>query len=96
MMLLISGEFIDAEEALRIGLVNRVVEAPRLMDEARGLAETIASRAPDAVAMTKELAIGGLGTSLEQSMRLYRSYMSGARGLRGAVAAHGGLRRLRR
>jgi enoyl-CoA hydratase/carnithine racemase len=80
MMMLMSGEFIDAEEALRIGLVNRVVEAPRLMDEARGLAETIASRAPDAIAMTKDLAIGGLGASLEQSMRLYSSYMTALEG----------------
>src|SRR5205823_6316643 len=38
MMMLLTGEFIDADEALRIGLVNRVVAADRLMDEARALA----------------------------------------------------------
>jgi enoyl-CoA hydratase/carnithine racemase len=80
MELLLSGEFIDAEEALRIGLVNRVVEREALMDEALALASTIASRAPDAVAMTKELALRGLGAPLEQSMRLYHSYMSALEG----------------
>jgi len=80
MMMLMTGDFIDAEEALRIGLVNRIVEAGMLMDEARGLAETIASRAPDAIGMTKDLAIGGLGASPGQSMRLYRSYMTALEG----------------
>jgi enoyl-CoA hydratase/carnithine racemase len=80
MMMLLSGEFIDAEEALRIGLVNRLIDPPRLMDQTRHLAQTIASRAPDAVRMTKELAIHGLGVPLEQSMRLYRSYIDALEG----------------
>jgi enoyl-CoA hydratase/carnithine racemase len=80
MMMLLTGDFIDADEALRIGLVNRLVEAPALMDEAHKIATTIASRAPDAVRMTKELATRGLGAPLEQSMRLYDSYMSALEG----------------
>jgi enoyl-CoA hydratase/carnithine racemase len=80
MMMLMTGEFIDAEEARRIGLVNRIVEARPLMDEARELAETIASHAPDAIGMSKDLAISGLGVSLEQSMRLYRAYMTALEG----------------
>jgi (E)-benzylidenesuccinyl-CoA hydratase len=80
MMLLLTGDFIDAEEAFRIGLVNRLVEPDELMHEARQLAETIGSRAHGAVAMTKELAIRGLGAPLEQSMRLYSSYMSALEG----------------
>jgi len=75
MRLLLTGEFIDAKEALRIGLVNELAEPEELMERARALAETIASRAPDAVAMSKELALRGLGAPLEQGMRLYRSYM---------------------
>jgi len=75
MRLLLSGDFIDAEEALRIGLVNELVEPDELMPAARELAATIGSRAADAVAMTKELALRGLGAPLEQSMRLYHSYM---------------------
>ena len=35
MMLLLSGEFIDAEEALRIGLINRIVDPAALMEEAQ-------------------------------------------------------------
>lgn len=80
MELLLSGEFIDAEKALRIGLVNHVVEPDALMDEAQRLAATIARRAPNAIAMTKELALRGLGAPLEQSMRLYQSYMSALEG----------------
>jgi enoyl-CoA hydratase/carnithine racemase len=80
MMMLLSAEFIDAEEALRIGLVNKVVEPPSLMEEARGLAKTIAANASDAVRMTKELAMQGLGVPLDQGMRLYRSYMEALEG----------------
>lgn len=80
MRLLLSGEFIDAGEALRIGLVNEVVEREELMPSARRLAATISSRAADAVAMTKELALRGLDTPLEQGMRLYCSYMAALEG----------------
>jgi enoyl-CoA hydratase/carnithine racemase len=80
MMLLLTADFIDAEEALRIGLINRVVEPEALMDEARRLAGTIGSRAADAVAMTKELALRGLTAPLEESMRVYSAYMSALEG----------------
>jgi enoyl-CoA hydratase/carnithine racemase len=75
MMMLLSAEFIDAEEALRIGLVNKVVEPSSLMEEARNLAATIAANASDAVRMTKELTMQGLGVPLDQGMSLYRSYV---------------------
>ncbi len=80
MMMLLSAEFIDAEEALRIGLVNRLVEPDALMEEARRLAQTIAGNASDAVRMTKELAMQGLSSPLDQGMRLYRSYMEALEG----------------
>jgi enoyl-CoA hydratase/carnithine racemase len=51
--LLFTGEAIDAERALRIGLVNRVVPAPALEDHARALATTIAANAPIAVQAMK-------------------------------------------
>jgi enoyl-CoA hydratase len=44
--LMFTGEFIDAAEAYRIGLVNRVFPKEGLTDGARALARTIASRAP--------------------------------------------------
>jgi enoyl-CoA hydratase/carnithine racemase len=76
MRLLFTGEFIDAQEALRIGLVNELVEPDELIDRAHQLAATIGGLSPDAVSMTKELALHGLNAPLEQSMRLYHSYMS--------------------
>jgi 2-(1,2-epoxy-1,2-dihydrophenyl)acetyl-CoA isomerase len=47
------GDPIDADEALRIGLVNRVVPADSLVAEAQAMAERLAAGAPRANAMTK-------------------------------------------
>jgi enoyl-CoA hydratase len=51
--LIYSGEMIDAAEALRIGLVNRVHEPDELMPAVKKLAATIATRGPLAVAAAK-------------------------------------------
>jgi enoyl-CoA hydratase/carnithine racemase len=51
--LMFTGEFVDAGEAHRIGLVNRVCPAAGLMEGARALARTIASRAPLSIQATK-------------------------------------------
>lgn len=51
--LIFSGNMISAEEAFRIGLVNKVCEPERLLDEVFKIARTIASRAPLAVAEAK-------------------------------------------
>jgi len=75
MLLLLTGEFIDAEEAWRIGLVSRIVEPDELLVRAREIADAIARNAPDAVRMTKELALRGVDTPIEQGLRLYHSYM---------------------
>ncbi|MEZ0241179.1 MAG: enoyl-CoA hydratase/isomerase family protein, partial [Chloroflexota bacterium] len=47
------GDPVDAQTALRIGLVSRVVEPDELLPEARRLAEGLAAAAPRAVAATK-------------------------------------------
>lgn len=74
MMLLLTGDFIDAQEALRIGLINTVVEPAELMPSALALAGRVAKHAPAAVRMSKELALHGADGTLEQGMRLYRAY----------------------
>jgi enoyl-CoA hydratase len=51
--LVFTGDLIGAEQAARMGLVNRVVASAQLMETARQLAERIASRAPVAVAKAK-------------------------------------------
>jgi len=51
--LAIVGDAVDAAEALRIGLVSRVVPGDRLLGEARALAERVAEGAPLAMALTK-------------------------------------------
>ena len=51
--LLMTGDLIDAVEAERIGLVNRVVPADRLADEVNALAERLARVPPDVMAPTK-------------------------------------------
>ncbi|HLI52700.1 MAG TPA: enoyl-CoA hydratase/isomerase family protein [Acidimicrobiales bacterium] len=52
--LLMTGDLIDADEALRIGLVGRVVDHESLLAEARALAERIAANPPLAVQAIKQ------------------------------------------
>lgn len=63
--ILLTGRFVDAKEALEIGLVNQVVPADQLMDAAMKLAKEIATAAPLAVAFTKR----GLNLSYEGNLR---------------------------
>jgi enoyl-CoA hydratase len=68
--LLLTGQQITAEEAWRIGLVNRVVPAARLAEEARTLAQMLASRAPVAVRYILEAVRGGLEMTLPDAQDL--------------------------
>jgi enoyl-CoA hydratase/carnithine racemase len=52
--LLLTGEMITAEEAFRIGLINKVVSADRLVSETLALASKIAEKSPLAVRMGKK------------------------------------------
>ncbi len=54
MELLLTGGLIDAAQAARIGLINRVVAADRLMEWAIRTAETIAANSPTAVQAVKQ------------------------------------------
>lgn len=70
MWLLLSGEPVGAEEALRMGLVTRVVPYPDLLDTAVEMAETIAGNAPLAVRATRKLAHLGLEMPLDYARRM--------------------------
>ena len=62
--LIYTGDMIRADEAYRIGLVNRVCEPDALLAEARGTAEAIASKGPLAVASSKRSALRGSDVEL--------------------------------
>jgi enoyl-CoA hydratase len=68
--LLLTGGMIDAAEAYRIGLVNRVVPADRLMAEAEALLRTILENGLLAVRACLEAVDAGLETSLDQALLL--------------------------
>lgn len=53
--LLMTGDTIDADEALRIGLVQKVYDDEQLLDEAMALANKISDQGPDAVRTVKKL-----------------------------------------
>ena len=61
--LVLGGGRIDAAEAFRIGLANRVVPAASLLDEARALAQAWAANAPVAMRYAMEAVAHGLETS---------------------------------
>jgi E-phenylitaconyl-CoA hydratase len=75
LQLMLTGEHIDAAEAYRIGLVNKVVPAARLMDEAVALAERICANAPLSTRAIKESAYRGSNVSLEEGLRI-ESFLS--------------------
>ncbi len=68
--MLLTGEVIDAAEALRIGLVNRVVGRDELEREGERLAADILANAPVAVQLTWEAIRRGQEMPLEESVRL--------------------------
>lgn len=67
--ILMTGRFVGAEEALGMGLVNRVVPADELLAEAVSLAEQIAANSPFGVALTKRvLAVNVDASSIEAAL----------------------------
>ena len=68
--LILTGSVIDAEEACRIGLVNKVVPRDELMAAAEEYAQAIATKAPVAVVFAKEAVREGYEMSLDDGLRL--------------------------
>ena len=76
MELVLFGERIDAAEAHRIGLVNRVVPANELLPTARQWAGKLAAKAPLALKYGKEAVIKSTDLSIEDGIRL-EAYLGG-------------------
>jgi len=68
--MILTGARIDAREALRIGLVERVVPAAELTASALELARTLAAKAPVALRYAKEAVVKGLELPLADGLRL--------------------------
>ena len=68
--LILSGEMISADEALRIGLVNRVVEQAELIPTAESIAKKIAANAPLAVKFAMEAVEHGMEMPQEEGLFL--------------------------
>jgi enoyl-CoA hydratase len=72
--LLLTGDMIDAEEARRIGLVNRVVPPDRLMAEAESLLRSILANGPLAIRACLEAVDMGLDMTVDQALLLEAGY----------------------
>ncbi len=73
MKMLLTGERIDAQEALRVGLVSDVVPLGELMKLASEYAEKIASNAPLSVKAVKQAVMLGMDMPLDHAIQM--SYM---------------------
>ena len=70
--ILLTGDHIDAQEAYRIGLVNKVVPLAELMPAAEAIANKINENGPLAVRAIKEAAYRGVNMPLAEGLRLER------------------------
>src|SRR5882672_3264588 len=68
--MILTGARIPADEALRIGLVERVVPAAEVLAQAQTLARTLADKAPVALRYAKEAVVKGLELPLADGLRL--------------------------
>ena len=73
--LVFTGDFIDAAEALRIGLANKVVSADNLLDEALAMAHKIAEKSPLALKLSRIAIDQGLHSSFEQTLELEAGHL---------------------
>jgi enoyl-CoA hydratase len=88
--LLLTGAMIDAQEALRIGLVNRVVPAERLLPESEQLLTTILGNGPLAIRACLEAVDTGLDLGLDEALLLEANLfglLSGTADMREGTAA---------
>jgi enoyl-CoA hydratase/carnithine racemase len=68
MEILLTGELMDAEEALKYGFINRIVPKENLLEEAVKVAEVISKNGPLAVSAVKQSVLENLGVPVQQGL----------------------------
>lgn len=79
---ILTGRRIGAEEAYRLGMVNRLVETRSAVEEGLELARTIAKNAPIAVAAAKHAVDEGTGLAMDEALALEHRYYERTLGTR--------------
>ncbi len=72
MEIVLTGKTISAEEALKWGLINKVVPVEYFLQEAKDLAKEIASKPPVAVRLAKEAVLKAFDTTIEGGLEFER------------------------
>jgi enoyl-CoA hydratase len=72
MEIVLTGDMIDAAEAVRIGLVNKVVPVELYLEEAKRLARLVASKPPVAVKLAKESVLKSFEAPLKEGLEFER------------------------
>lgn len=72
--LLTTGEMINADDALRIGLIQKIAEPEELMNEVMKIAKLITTKGPEAVKKVKYVCRQGMNTDFESGNELEAKY----------------------
>ncbi len=73
--LVFTGDFIDAHEAMVIGLANKVVAAEHLLDESMAMARRIGEKSPLALRLSRIAIDQGLHSSFEQTLEMEAGHL---------------------
>jgi enoyl-CoA hydratase/carnithine racemase len=76
MLMMLTGDPVDAEEALRLGLVQKVVADDALLDEAMKIAQAICDNGKSAVRLVKEAAMKGIDMPAADALWLEETYFA--------------------
>ena len=72
MEMVLTGRFLSAEEALRAGLINKVVPVELYLQEAIALAKVVAENSPVALKLAKEAVLQAFNSSLDEGLLFER------------------------
>jgi len=72
MEMVLTGEFLSASDAERFGLVNKIVPAELLLEEAKSIAIKIATKSPVSIRLAKEAILKSFNTPLDEGLEYER------------------------